>query len=54
MDKVRIGIVGSRFAADFHCDSYSRNEKARILAVAALDNLDFSDEELEAIEAILA
>jgi predicted dehydrogenase len=39
MDKVRIGIVGSKFAADFHCDSYSRNEKAELAAVAALDNL---------------
>ena len=39
MEKVRIGIVGSKFAADFHCDSYSRNEKADVVAVAAIDNL---------------
>ena len=39
MDKVRIGIVGSRFAADFHCDAYSRNENAELAAVAAIDNL---------------
>ncbi|MFH0910887.1 MAG: Gfo/Idh/MocA family oxidoreductase [Planctomycetota bacterium] len=39
-DKVRIGIVGSRFAADFHCDSYRRNEKAEVVAVAAIDNLE--------------
>jgi len=39
MDKVRIGIVGSKFAADFHCDSYSRNEKVQVVAVAAIDNL---------------
>lgn len=39
MEKVRIGIVGSKFAADFHCDSYSRNEKAEVVAVAAIDNL---------------
>ena len=39
MDKVRIGIVGSKFAADFHCDSYSRNDKAQVVAVAAIDNL---------------
>jgi len=39
MDKVRIGIVGSKFAADFHCDSYSRNDKAELVAVAAIDNL---------------
>ena len=40
MDTVRIGIVGSKFAADFHCDAYSRNEHARITAVAAIDNLE--------------
>ncbi|MBN1672347.1 MAG: Gfo/Idh/MocA family oxidoreductase [Kiritimatiellae bacterium] len=40
MDKVRIGIVGSKFAADFHCDSYSRNEKAEVVAVGAIDNLE--------------
>ncbi len=40
MDKVRVGIVGSKFAADFHCDSYSRNEKVEIAAVAAIDNLE--------------
>ena len=39
MDKVRVGIVGSKFAADFHCDSYSRNDKAEVVAVAAMDNL---------------
>ena len=39
MNKVRVGIVGSKFAADFHCDSYSRNEKVEIAAVAAIDNL---------------
>lgn len=39
MDKVRIGIVGSRFAADFHCDSYARHDKAEVVAVAAIDNL---------------
>jgi len=40
MDKARIGIVGSRFAADFHCDSYARNDKAQLVAVAAIDNLE--------------
>ena len=40
MDKVRIGIVGSKFAADFHCDAYSRNDKADVVAVAAIDNLE--------------
>jgi len=40
MDVVRVGIVGSRFAAGFHADCYSRNEKARVVAVAAIDNLE--------------
>ena len=40
MDKVRIGIVGSKFAADFHCDSYNRDPRADIVAVAAIDNLE--------------
>jgi len=40
MEKVRVGVVGSKFAADFHCDSYSRNEKAQVAAVAAIDNLE--------------
>ena len=40
MDKVKIGIVGSKFAADFHCDAYSRNPQAEVVAVAAIDNLE--------------
>ena len=40
MDKVRVGIVGSKFAANFHCDSYSRNNKVELVAVAAIDNLE--------------
>ena len=40
MDKVRVGIVGSQFAADFHCDCYARNEHAELVAVAAIDNLE--------------
>ncbi|MBW7995079.1 MAG: Gfo/Idh/MocA family oxidoreductase [Candidatus Glassbacteria bacterium] len=40
MDKVRIGMVGSKFAADFHADSHARNPYADIVAVAALDGLD--------------
>lgn len=40
MEKVRIGIVGSKFAADFHADSYARNPQAEIVAVAAIDNLE--------------
>jgi predicted dehydrogenase len=38
-NQVRIGIIGSKFAADFHADSYSRNDRAEVVAVAALDNL---------------
>jgi predicted dehydrogenase len=37
--KVRIGIVGSKFAASFHADSYRRNEHAELAAIAAIDNL---------------
>lgn len=40
MSMVRVGIVGSKFAADFHCDAYSRNRCVEIRAAAALDNLD--------------
>jgi predicted dehydrogenase len=40
MDKTRVGIVGSKFAADFHCDAYSRNPFVHLAAVAALDNLE--------------
>jgi len=39
-DKVRIGVVGSKFAADFHADSYRRDERVEIVAVAAIDNLE--------------
>jgi len=34
MDKVKIGIVGAKFAADIHCDSYARNDQAEVVAVA--------------------
>ncbi|MCK6472541.1 MAG: Gfo/Idh/MocA family oxidoreductase [Planctomycetes bacterium] len=39
-DKVRVGVVGSKFAADFHADSYKRNDKVELVAVAALDGLE--------------
>ena len=43
--QVRIGIVGSKFAAGFHADSYRRNEHAELCAVAAIDNLpEFSSQ----------
>ena len=35
MDQVGIGIVGGKFAADFHCDSFSRNPHARVAAIAS-------------------
>jgi predicted dehydrogenase len=40
MDKVHVGIVGSKFAADFHADSYARNPAVELTAVAAIDNLE--------------
>jgi len=40
MEKLKVGIIGSKFAADFHADCYSRNDKAAIAAVAAIDNLE--------------
>jgi predicted dehydrogenase len=40
MDTVGVGIVGSKFAADFYCDSYSRNEHVSLRAIAAIDNLE--------------
>ncbi len=39
-EKLKVGIVGSKFAADFHADSYKRNGKVEITAVAAIDNLE--------------
>ena len=40
MDKVRIGVVGAKFAADIHCDAYSRNEQAEVVAVADIASAD--------------
>jgi predicted dehydrogenase len=39
-ERLRVGIVGSKFAADFHCDAYSRIDAAEVVAVAAIDNLE--------------
>jgi predicted dehydrogenase len=39
-NKIKVGIVGSKFAADFHADSYSRNPLVSVTAVAAIDNLE--------------
>ncbi|UCH10427.1 MAG: Gfo/Idh/MocA family oxidoreductase [Fidelibacterota bacterium] len=40
MEKVRVGIVGSQFAAQLHAESYSRCPAVDIHSVAAIDNLD--------------
>lgn len=37
MEKVRIGIVGSKFAASLHVDAYKRNLHAQVMAVSSLD-----------------
>jgi predicted dehydrogenase len=39
-EKIRIGIVGSKFAADFHAFSFARAPGVEIAAVAAIDNLE--------------
>ena len=45
MDKVKIGIVGSKFAAMLHAESYKRCIYADMQSVSAIDNLDeFADE----------
>lgn len=40
-DRIRVGIVGAKFAADFHTDAYRRNERVEVVAVADInpDNL---------------
>ncbi len=40
MDKLRVGIVGSKFAATLHAECYRRTDKVEIVAVAALDDLE--------------
>jgi len=45
MDKLKIGIVGSKFAGMLHAESYKRCLFAEMQAVAAIDNLhEFADE----------
>lgn len=45
MEKVRVGIVGSKFAAGLHARAYARCKDAEVVAVAAPDNLhQFADE----------
>jgi predicted dehydrogenase len=38
--KIKVGIVGSKFAADFHAFSYARNPLVEVTAAAAIDNLE--------------
>jgi predicted dehydrogenase len=38
MEKVRIGIVGSKFAATLHVQAYKRNPYAQVMAAASLDS----------------
>jgi len=35
MASVGVGIIGSKFAGDFHCDSYQRHPRAKLVAVAS-------------------
>lgn len=45
MDKLKIGIVGSKFAGMLHAESYKRCLFAEVVSVAAIDNLnEFADE----------
>jgi predicted dehydrogenase len=39
-DKVRVGILGSKFAADFHAACYKRDPRVELVAVSAIDNLE--------------
>jgi predicted dehydrogenase len=44
-ETVRVGIVGSRFAAGLHAESYKRLPYVKVVAVAAKDNLkEFGDQ----------
>lgn len=38
MEKVRVGIIGSQFAATLHAESYQRCQYAEVVAVASIDN----------------
>ncbi len=40
MDKVRVGIIGSRFAAGLHAHAYHQLPHVEVVAVAAADNLE--------------
>jgi predicted dehydrogenase len=40
MDRLRVGIIGSRFAASLHLDAYRRLNYVDVIAAAAIDNLE--------------
>ena len=40
MEKVKVGIIGSRFAAGLHAKAYQRCIRANIVAAAATDNIE--------------
>jgi predicted dehydrogenase len=40
MEKIKVGIVGSKFAAKLHAESYKRCPAAEMHAVSAIDDLD--------------
>jgi predicted dehydrogenase len=40
MEKVKVGIIGSGFAANLHAKAYQRCANAEVIAAAAIDNLE--------------
>jgi predicted dehydrogenase len=40
MEKLKVGIIGSRFAATLHANAYQRCPEVEITAAAAIDNLE--------------
>jgi predicted dehydrogenase len=40
MEKVKVGIIGSGFAANLHVKAYQRCANAEVIAAAAIDNLE--------------
>ncbi len=47
MKRVRVGVVGSRFAANLHAEAYRRCPHAEIVGAAAIDNLSAFCKEFE-------
>ena len=40
VEKVKVGIIGSGFAANLHVKAYQRCANAEVIAAAAIDNLE--------------